>query len=174
MLRRTPLPSPRAHRRDIRRIPHLLRPVRPRRQLDKRVQRHIHPRALRLVLLHVIRIHTPQHRLMRDDEDILRPLQLHDDGFEPDHHVAVGLAAAVAIVVFVGVSRGEVLRVAVLDVLVGETVADAGVELVEGLPLELIVGCGEEAGGGDRAFEGGGPNGERAVILGDLVRGGPG
>lgn len=159
MLRRTPLPPPRAHRRYISREPLLHRPIRPRRQLDERMQRHIHPRTPLVVPLHIIRIHAPQHRLVRDDEDILRPLQLHDDGLEARHHVGVGLAAAVAVVVLVGVAGGKVLGELVLDVLVGEAVADAGVELVEGLPLELVVGRGEEAGGCDGAFESRGPDG---------------
>jgi hypothetical protein len=31
--------------------------------------------------------------------DVLAALHLHDDGFQPDHHVEVGLAAVITIVV---------------------------------------------------------------------------
>lgn len=72
---------------------------------------------------------------MRDDQDILRALQLHDDGLEADDDVAVRLASAVAVVVFVFIARGEVFGVLLLDVGVREAVADAGVELVECFPL---------------------------------------
>ena len=167
MLRRTPLTPKRAHGRDIRLEPLLLGPVRPRRQLDERVQRHLHPGALLLRHIHVIRIDAPQHRLVRDDDDVLAPFQLHDDGFEPDDDVAVGFPAPVAVVVLVVVARLEVFRVAVRNVLVREAVADARVQFVQGLPFELVValwGGGEEAGGLDGAFESGGPNGELAVI----------
>ena len=112
-----------------------------------------------MIPLHIIRIHTPQHCLMRNNQYILRPLELHDDGLQPGHDVGVGLAATVAVVVLVGVAGGKVLGELVLDFLVGEAVTDAGVELVEGFPLELVVGCGEEAGGCDCAFEGRGPDG---------------
>lgn len=55
----------------------------------------------------------------------------------------------------------------IFDFLVGETVTDARVELVEGLPFELVIafrGGGEEAGRLDGAFEGRGPDGEFAAF----------
>lgn len=79
---------------------------------------------------------------MRDDQDILRPLQLHDDGLETDDDVAVRLAPAVAVVVLVIITRSEILWVLLLDFGVGETVADAGIQLVECFPLQLVVVCG--------------------------------
>lgn len=72
---------------------------------------------------------------MRDDQDILRALQLHDDGLEADDDVAVRLTPAVAVVVLVLITRSKVLGVLLLDFGVREAVADAGVELVECFPL---------------------------------------
>ena len=167
MLRRTPFTPKRAHGGDISLEPLLLGPVRPRRQLDERMQRDLHPRALLLRHIHVVGVDAAQDRLVGDDDDVLAPFEFHDDGFEPDDDVAVGLAAPVAVVVLVVVARLEVFRVAVRNVLVREAVADARVQLVQGLPFELVValgGGGEEAGGLDGAFEGGGPDGELAVI----------
>ena len=72
---------------------------------------------------------------MRDDQDILRALQLHDDGLEADDDVAVRLSPAVAVVVLVLITCSKVLGILLLDFSVRETVADAGVELVECFPL---------------------------------------
>ena len=155
MLRRAALPPPRAHRRDISPEPLLLGTIRPRRELNKRMQRDLHPRTLLLGHIHIISVDTPQHRLVGNNNNILAPLQLHDDRLEPYNHIAVGLAAAVAVVVFVVVARAEVLRVLVCDFLVGEAVADAAVELVERFPFEFVVafgGGGEVARGLVRAF----------------------
>jgi hypothetical protein len=86
-----------------------------------------------------------------DDEDVLAALELHDDGLKTDDDVAVRLAAAVSVVVLVLVAGGEVLGEAVLDLLVRQAIADAGIELIQGLPLQLIVVRGEEASRGDGA-----------------------
>lgn len=139
MLRRTPFTPKRANRRNIRLEALLLGTIRPRGQLDKRMQRHLHPRTLLLRHIHIIRIDTPQHSLMCHNDDVLAALQLHDDRLEPDDDVAVGFAAAVAVIVFVVVASAEVFWVAICDFLVGEAVADARVELVEGLPFEFGV-----------------------------------
>ena len=72
---------------------------------------------------------------MGDDYDVFATLEFHDYGFETDDDVAVGFTAAVAVVVFVIVPSAEVFGVAVGDFLVGEAVADARVELVEGFPF---------------------------------------
>lgn len=88
---------------------------------------------------------------MRHDQDVLAALQFHDDGFEADDYVPVRLPSQVAVVVLVLVAGGEVLGVALFDLGVGEAVANAAVELIERLPLELLEG--EEAGGLDGAFE---------------------
>jgi hypothetical protein len=88
-----------------------------------------------------------------DDEYVLAALEFHYDGLETDDHVAVRLAAAVAVVVLVVVARREVVRVPVLDLLVRQPVADARVQLVEGLPLQLVVVLGEVPRRGDCALE---------------------
>ena len=76
---------------------------------------------------------------MRHNDDILAPLQLHDYRLKSDDDVAVGFPAPVAVVVFVVVSRFEIFGELVCDFLVGEAVADAAVELVEGFPFQLVV-----------------------------------
>ena len=117
--------------------------------------------------VHKVRINAPQYSLMRNDDDILAPLQLHDDRLQADHDVPVRLPAAIPIVVLVLVARGKVLGILSGDLFVGHAVANARVELVEGLPLEFrvgVLGSREEARGANRAAEGGGPDGEAAVV----------
>lgn len=92
--------------------------------------------------------------LVADDQHVLLPLQLHDDGFQPLHQVLVGLgrgtsggrggpqysacpffvsglgvgaylAFGVTITVFILVAEGEFFGVALLDLLVGHLLADA-------------------------------------------------
>ena len=167
MFRRTPLTPKRADGGNIRFEALLLGAVRPGGQLDQRMQRHLHPGTLLLRHVHIIRVDAPQHGLMRHDDDVLTALQLHDDGLESDDDVAIGFSAAVAVVVFVVVSRFEVFGVLVRDLLVREAVAGARVEFVEGFPFELVVafgGGGEEAGRLVGAFEGGCPDCELAVV----------
>ena len=117
------------------------------------MQRHLHPGTLLLRHVHIIRVDAPQHRLMRHDDDILAPFELHDNRLEPDDHVSITLASSVAIVVFVVVARSEVFRVALFDFFVGEAVTDAAVEFVQRFPFEFVVAFGrggEEAGRLDR------------------------
>lgn len=59
MFRRTSLLPKRAHRRNIRLKPYFLRTIRPRGQLNQRMQRHFHPRTLLLRHIHVVGIYTP-------------------------------------------------------------------------------------------------------------------
>lgn len=72
---------------------------------------------------------------MRNDYDVFAAFEFHNYGLEADYHIAVGFTAAVAVVVFVVIAGLEVFGVAVGDFLVGEAVADARVELVEGFPF---------------------------------------
>ena len=144
----------------------LLGLIRTRRELDETVQRNVHPRALILRRAHEVGVDAAQDGLVGDDEDVLAALELHDDGLEADDDVAVGLAAGVAVVVLVGVAGGEVVGVLLLDLGVGEAVADAGVQLVERFPGELFVGQVVCCLGG--AFEGRGPYGEGTVAGGLL------
>lgn len=170
MHRLTPLLPPRADGRHIGKHALLLGLVRARRQLDQAVQRHLHPRALLLRRPHEVRVDAPQHRLVRDDEDVLAALQLHDDGLQPDDDVAVALPAQVAVVVLVLVPRLEVRRVFLLDLGVRQAVADAAVELVERFPREFLVG--QVAGRLGGAFEGRGPDGEGQIAGGFFDEGG--
>jgi hypothetical protein len=168
MLRHAPFAPPGADSRNPRREPFLLRTICPRRQLDERMQRDLsslapshllppaqvlrkskvstysHPRTIALILLHKVRIDAPNNRLMAHNQNILAPLQLHDDRLQPDHHIPIALPAPIAIVILVVVAVLKVLRVRLLDLGVRHAVADAGVELVERLPLQLGVGGREE------------------------------
>lgn len=135
VLGRAALPPPRADRLDVSLVSLHFGPIRPRCQLDQRVERYGYPGTLFLRLLHKVRINAADDGLMRDDEDVLAALQLHDDGLEADHHVAVAFASTVSVVVLVFVARLEVIGVKVRYLLVRHSVANASVELVESLPL---------------------------------------
>lgn len=131
------------------------------------MQRHLHPGTFLLRHVHIIRVDTPQHGLMRHDEDILTAFQLHDNWLKSDDHVAIGFSATVAIIVLIVVSRFEIFRVLVRNLLVREAVADARVQFVQGFPFELVVAfwrCSEESGRLICAFEGGGPDCKLAVV----------
>ena len=125
------------------------------------MQWHFHPRTLLLRHVHIVGVDAPQDCLVRDNNHIFTPLQLHDDRLQSDDDIAVRFAAPVAVVVLVLVAGREILGVAFGDFLVCETVADARVEFVQGLPFELrivLVGRGEEAGSLDGTTKGGGPD----------------
>ena len=139
MFRRTPLTPKRADGGNIRFETLFLRAIRPRGQLDQRMQRHLHPGTLLLRHVHVIRVDAPQHGLMRHDDDVLAAFQFHDDRLKSDDDVTIGFSAAVAIVVFIVVSSFEIFGVLVRDLLVGEAVAGAGVQFVQGFPFEFVV-----------------------------------
>ena len=89
MFRNTALASPRRHGLNSSLENLLIRSVRTRRQLDQRVQGHVEPRRFLLVLFHEVGVDAAQDGLVRDDEDVLAALQLHDYGLEPDYNVAV-------------------------------------------------------------------------------------
>ena len=142
MLSHTPLLPKGTNRRNISLEPLLHGPICSRRKLNNRMQRHFHPRALFLRHIHIVGIDTSQHGLMRHDNDVFAPFQLHDDGFQPDDHVAIAFTASVSVIIFVVVAGFEVLGVLSFDFSVGEAVADARVEFVEGFPFELVVAFG--------------------------------
>jgi hypothetical protein len=52
------------------------------------------------------------------------------------------------------ISSLEILWIQILDLGIGHVVADAGVELIQGFPLQLVPFFGEVAGGGDGAPQG--------------------
>ena len=139
MFRRTAFTPKRTHSRDIGLEPLLLRAVRPRGELDERVQRDLHPGALFLRHVHVVGVDAPQHGLMGHDDDIFAAFEFHDDGLESDDHVAVGFPAQIAIVVLVVVSSFKVFGVLVRNLLIGQPVAHARVQLVQGFPFEFVV-----------------------------------
>lgn len=58
---------------------------------------------------------------MSDNQDVLLPLQLHDDRFQPDHHVSITFSTSISVVEFVFVARFVVLRVFLLQQLVNLT-----------------------------------------------------
>lgn len=137
-----------------------------RRQLNQRVQRYLHPGRLFLRAAHEISVDAAKHGLVSDNEDVLATLQLHNDGLEADDDVAVGLATQVAVVVLVCISALEVLGVTLFNLGVGQSVTDTRVELIEGLPGELLVR--QEAGSLDCSLEGGSPDGELGIACGVL------
>jgi hypothetical protein len=59
---------------------------------------------------------------MSDDEDVLTTLQLHDDGLQTDDNITVALASAVAVVVFIIITSGEILGILLLDFGVGQAI----------------------------------------------------
>ncbi len=131
------------------------------------MQRDLHPRALLLRHIHIVSVNTSQYSLVCHNNNVLASFQLHDDRFETNDNVTIGFAAAVAIVVFVVVAGSEIFRVAICDLLIGETVAYAGVELVKGFPFQFGVPGrrgGKEARSLNGAFQGGGPDSELAVV----------
>src|SRR5690242_4621676 len=97
----TALSPPRADRGDICLESLLLRRVRLGRELDERVERDLHPRTLFLRHVHEVCVYAPQDGLVCDDQDVFAALEFHDDGLQPDHYVAVRLAAEVAVVVLI-------------------------------------------------------------------------
>lgn len=100
---------------------------------------------------------------MSDNEDVLRALQLHDDGLKADDNIAIGLAAGVTVVVLVVIAGLEILRVTVLDFAIGETITNSRIKLVEGFPFELLKL--KESRGLNGTPEGGGPNSQLASFF---------
>lgn len=127
------------------------------------MQRNFHPRALILGDIHKVRINAPQHGLMRHNHDIFTPLHLHNNRFQPNHHITIRLSSLVTVVVFIVVTSAEIFRIGFLNFFVGETVANSGVKFVESFPL--LFGVGEVVRGLDRTFHGRGP--ERDVGVTD-------
>ena len=92
---------------------------------------------------------------MCHNNDILAPLELHNDGLETYDNVTIGFTTSIAVIVFVVVTGPKIFGILVCDLLIGKAVADARVELVEGFPFEFAVaggGVGEDARGLDSAF----------------------
>lgn len=77
---------------------------------------------------------------MRHDQDVFASLKLHDDGLQSDHHISVALSAKVSIVVLVRIPRLEVGRESFLNLRIGQTIADARVQLIERFPRQFLKG----------------------------------
>lgn len=113
--------------------------ARPETWRDGRVGTYCHPWGLGLRLLLEVGVDAAEHSLVGDDEDVLGPLQLHDDGLQADHDIAIRLAAAVSVVVLVVIAGFKVFRVLVFDVGVRKPVTNTSVQLIQSLPLELVI-----------------------------------
>lgn len=166
VLSRSTLSAPGRYGGDISLEAFLVCAVSTRGEFDEGVQRDLHPGTLLLRDVHEVGVDAAQDGLVGDDDDVLAAFQLHDDRLQTDDDVAVGFAAAVAVVVLVFVAGGEVLRVALGDLLVGQAVADTRVELVEGLPLQLLVAGRllQVASGLDGSLEGRSPDDDLGVL----------
>lgn len=77
---------------------------------------------------------------MCNNEDIFAALKLHDDGLKADDDVAVRFAAQIPVVVFVFITLRKVLGILLFYLCVGQTIANSGVEFVQGFPFELFKG----------------------------------
>ncbi len=74
---------------------------------------------------------------MRDDYHVPLPLHLHDYWLEPVDDVLVALSVAVSEAQLVLVPLGELLRILLLNLCVGQLFAYAGVDLIKSLPANL-------------------------------------
>ena len=145
----------------------LLSAVRAGGELDQRVQGHLHPRRFFLRHVHVVGVNAPQHGLVGDDDDVLAPLQFHDNGFQPDDHVPVAFSTPVPVVVLVVIAGSKVFRVSIGNFLVRKAVTQTRVELVQGLPFELVIAFGrrgQKSGGLNGSLQRRGPDGQMAVV----------
>lgn len=165
MLRRTPLWPPRRDCRDIRLDLLHFHTICLGGQFHQSMQGDFHPWTSGLIDLHEVCENTADDGLVSDNQDIATSLKFHHDGFKTDDNVTVGLAATVAIVVFIGIAGGEIFGVHVVDFLVGETVAIAAVEFIEGFPFKFFPAkFGDGRGGGlVGTFEGTSPDGKGGV-----------
>lgn len=77
---------------------------------------------------------------MGDNHNILATLNFHDYRLKADNNVAVALAALVAVIVFVVIASFEIVWIALLNLLVRQSVANTRVQLIERFPLFLCVG----------------------------------
>lgn len=112
--------------------------------------------------IHEVGVDTAQNSLMGDDQDVLAPLQFHDDRLETYHNVAIRLATQIAVVKFVFVALFEIFGILVFDLSICQAVAYTRVKLVQGLPLQFLKG--QEAGSLYRASQCRSPDSELPSI----------
>ena len=104
------------------------------RELDDLMQRTLHVRQIHGVLIQEISQQTSHDCLVTDDEDVLLPLQLHDDWLETRDQVLIRFSPRISVVEFVLVSLGKVFRVLLLNLFISHLIADSGVDFIESLP----------------------------------------
>ncbi len=76
----------------------------------------------------------------------------------------VRFSATIAVVVLVLISGLEVFGIQLLDLSISHVVANTRVQLIQGLPLQLVVFLRQVASGGNCAFEGRSPDGQRMIF----------
>lgn len=89
MLGRAAFAPPCADSGNVGFVAYLLGAIGSGRQFDESVKRNVHPGALGLVLLHKVSIDATQNSLVRDNEDVLASLELHNDRLETNDHITV-------------------------------------------------------------------------------------
>lgn len=105
------------------------------------MKRNLHPRTLLLGGVEEVGVDAAQDGLMGDNDDILTALEFHDNGFQADNNIAVGLSSSVAVVILVFITGSKVFRVLLGDILVSKTVANTRVEFVQSLPFQPLEAC---------------------------------
>ena len=78
----------------------------------------------------------------------------------------VRFSTTIAVVVLVLVSSFEIFGIQLLDLSISHVVANTRVQLIQGLPLQLVVFLRQVASGGNGAFEGRSPDGQRMIFTG--------
>jgi len=78
----------------------------------------------------------------------------------------IRFSTTISVVVLVLISGLEVFGIQLLDLSIGHVVANTRVQLIQGLPLQLVVFLRQVASGGDGAFEGRSPDGQRMIFTG--------
>lgn len=135
---RTSLPTPCRHRWDICLEALLSRSICFGCELHQRVKRNFQPWRLIGAGIHEIGIDASDDGLMGDDDDVVASLQLHDDWLQSNDHVTIGLSTPIPVIIFVLISRREILRIFLLDFTIRHPVAHARVQLVQSFPFELV------------------------------------
>jgi hypothetical protein len=161
MLSRRTLSAPGRHGRNVCLQAGLLGVIGPRSQFDESMQRDLHPWGLLLLYIHEVSVDATEDSLMRDDENVLAALEFHDDGLKPDDNITIRLAADVAVVVLVFVACPKVAWVLGLDLAVCKAIANAAVEFVKSLPLQLVEG--EKASRLDGSLQSGCPHSQFSI-----------
>ena len=76
---------------------------------------------------------------MTNNQYVLLPLQFHNDWFQSYNDISITLPAAVPIIELVEVAASIIFWIYFRNFLVCHAIANSGVQLIEGFPLELVV-----------------------------------